>query len=444
MRREAVDFSRDFRPATEREREAQIEATARVHASRVVEGQPVAPDAPAADPEGRAVSDAPMVELVLGSTIKPEAIRWLWDGWIAAGKLHVMAGPSGTGKTTLALGIAATITNAGRWPDGTRAAAGDVVVWSGEDGIADTLVARLTVNDADMRRVRLVRGVKEAGGDRSFDPATDTPALELALARMESRPVLLIVDPIVSAVAGDSHKNTETRRSLQPLVDLGERIGCAILGISHFSKGSAGRDPVERVTGSLAFGALARIVLAVVKTTDDEGKPGPRLLARAKSNLGPDGGGFHFELDQFELADAPNIRASRVLWGDAVEGEARALLASAEADADPDERAQEDDAKTWLVATLTDAGGSLGLSEVKAAARQTGIPLRSIYRARLKAGIGTKTTGFGKTRASIWTLPNCDPAPCIAADPPISAITANPETLAPMAVMAECATYGDT
>jgi len=58
---------------------------------------------------------------------------------------------------------------------------------------------------------------------------------------------------IVSAVAGDSHKNSEIRRALQPLVDLGERTGCAILGISHFSKGTAGRDPVERVTGSIGL-----------------------------------------------------------------------------------------------------------------------------------------------------------------------------------------------
>jgi putative DNA primase/helicase len=267
-------FGREFRPATEQEQEARRRALGRATAPDIAETVPTMPGAPAGDP-------GPRVELQCASDVRPEAVRWLWNGWLAAGKVHILAGPAGTGKTTLALALAATITTGGRWPDGTRATPADVVMWSGEDGIADTLVPRLAANGADCNRVRFVRSVGVAGGRRTFDPASDTPALALALARLPTAPALLIVDPIVSAVAGDSHKNTETRRALQPLVDLGERIGCAILGISHFSKGTSGRDPVERVTGSIAFGALARLVLAAVKTTDDDGAPGPRLFARA-------------------------------------------------------------------------------------------------------------------------------------------------------------------
>ena len=76
---------------------------------------------------------------------------------------------------------------------------------------------------------------------------------------------LLIVDPVVNAVAGDSQKNGEVRRALQPLVDFGEKLDCAVLGISHFSKGTQGKDPLERVTASLAFGAVARVVLVTAK-----------------------------------------------------------------------------------------------------------------------------------------------------------------------------------
>jgi RecA-family ATPase len=100
---------------------------------------------------------------------------------------------------------------------------------------------------------------------------------------------LLIVDPIVSAVMGDSHKNGEVRRGLQPLVDLAARHACALIGITHYSKGTTGRDPLERVTGSLAFGAVARVVMGTAKPT---GPGEPRRLVRAKSNLEPYGGGL--------------------------------------------------------------------------------------------------------------------------------------------------------
>jgi len=76
---------------------------------------------------------------------------------------------------------------------------------------------------------------------------------------------LVIVDPVVTAVTGDSHKNTEVRRALRPLVGFASDLGTVALGISHFTKGTAGRDPVERVTGSVAFGALPRVVMAAAR-----------------------------------------------------------------------------------------------------------------------------------------------------------------------------------
>ena len=117
---------------------------------------------------------------------------------------------------------------------------------------------------------------------------------------------MLIVDPVVSAVAGDSHNNTEVRRALQPLVDLANRIGAAVIGISHFSKGGQGSDPASRVIGSIAFTAVARVVLVAAKVKGDDGEQ-RRIFARSKSNIGSDAGGFEYEINQQEIM--PGIQA---------------------------------------------------------------------------------------------------------------------------------------
>jgi putative DNA primase/helicase len=76
---------------------------------------------------------------------------------------------------------------------------------------------------------------------------------------------MMIVDPIVSAISGDAHRANDVRRNLQALVDMAGSYGCAVLGISHFAKGTKGTSPAERVIGSQAFVALARMVLVAGK-----------------------------------------------------------------------------------------------------------------------------------------------------------------------------------
>ena len=191
------------------------------------------------------------------------------------------------------------------------------------------------------------------------------PLLELALARIDGVR-LLIVDPIASAVAGDSHKNTEVRRGLQPLADLAERMRCALLGITHYTKGTGGRDPLERVTGSLAFGALARIVLGTAKPTEEGAL---RRLVRAKSNIGPDGGGFEFDLEHVVLDGRPGLSATRVIWHAAVVGTARDLLAEVETEPEPAHPARAA-AEEFLAAVLAD--GPRFVMELEAEARQAG------------------------------------------------------------------------
>ncbi len=353
-------------------------------------------DAPG-NPVGRRI-----VELIAGDKVVPQSIQWLWNGYLAAGKLHIVAGAPGTGKTTLALALAATLTKGGCWPDGTAAPTGDVIIWSGEDSINDTLVPRLLAAGADMRRVHFVHGTVSGAMRRPFDPATDFATLAQAAGNLPDLR-LMVVDPIVSAVAADSHKNSETRRALQPLVDFAEASECALIGVTHFTKATQGKDPLERVIGSLAFGAMARVVLATANRREHAG--GGRVLVRAKSNIGPDGGGFRYELRQVELpGEHSEIVASRVEWCGPVDGTARAVLADAEHAPDPDEKSEVQNASDWLRDQIEEAGGQMAKTEVILRAKSAGYSERTIYRARRLAGVEVKQSGFGPAKQSTWEL----------------------------------------
>lgn len=335
-----------------------------------------------------------IVTITCAADIKPEAIRWLWDGWLARGKFHIFAGQAGTGKTTIAIALAATISIGGRFPDGTRAPVGHVLIWSGEDNAKDTLVPRLLAAGADLTKVHFIGDVKHGDEMRSFDPATDIKAMMDAAINIEGV-ALLLVDPVVNAVAGDSHKNGEVRRALQPLVDFGEKMNCAVLGISHFSKGTGGKDPMERVTGSLAFAALARVVLATGKI--NEGGTVRRIFCRAKSNIGIDSGGFEYDLHQKEIDGFRGVFSSYAVWGQAVDGTARELLAESE----PDD-GESASAENFLRDAL--ANGAMPQKEIEADCKGAGYSLSTMKRAKKRIGVLSKKVGM--KGVWYWMLPN--------------------------------------
>jgi hypothetical protein len=360
----------------------------------------------AATPRDTAPKKA-IVELINGSTVTPEPIDWVWDGWLAGGKLEILGGSAGTGKTTLALAMAANITTGGLWPDGTRAEVGDALVWSGEDDVADSLIPRLIACGANRDRIHFVSGTTDATGKRAFNPAKDMAALAAAIEKLDNLR-LLIVDPVVSAVVGDSHKNAEVRQSLQPLVDLGFKAGCAVLGITHFSKGTQGSAPLERITGSLAFGALPRVVMGTAVPMDQLSK---RRLVRLKSNIGPDGDGFEYTLDRKYIPNHAGVVGQFVVWGAKIEGSASTLIGDIETPDKSDKGGASalEGAKRFLIKLL--AAGPMAAKELKREAKDAGVSWISIRRAQNDLGIEPYKKGFGDTGVWFWKLPGTDDGP---------------------------------
>ena len=340
------------------------------------------------------------VILVNGADLKPVAIHWLWKDWLALGKFHILAGAPGQGKTTLAMALIATLTSGGRWPDGSRVAQGSALIWSGEDDPADTLLPRLLAAGADRSRCYFVSGTRIAGEVESFDPARDMAGLEAEALRIGDVR-LIVVDPVVSAVTGDSHKNTEVRRALQPLVDLASRLDAAMLGISHFSKGGAGGDPASRVVGSIAFTAVARVVMVAAKVKSETGdeRDDRRILARGKSNIGPDDGGFEYHIEQSE--PLPGIHASFIAWGKSVEGTARELLTDPNEDVESGDKSASASAEDFLRELLICPTPT---KTVQAEAKEAGHSWATVRRASQTMNVVRKKAGMDS--GWYWSLPS--------------------------------------
>lgn len=341
------------------------------------------------------------VTLKCGAGIKPVPITWLWDGWLPAGKLTILAGTAGTGKTTLALGLAAALTSGGRWPDGTLCQRrGNVIIWSSEDNPADTLVPRLIASGADLKRCHFIEGVSQDGKREPFDPARDIVGLLNAVEHIGGAS-LLIIDPIVSAVSGDMHRANDVRRSLQAIVDFAEAHKCAVIGITHFAKHGAGRSPQDRVIGSQAFGALARMVLVAAKEEDSA----RRVLARAKSNIAADNGGVAYCLDLATIDGG--IETIHVVWNGKIEGTAREILGDVEHD-EEESGNEKADAEIFLTDLLAD--GPVTTKQVKADAAGAGYSWRTIERAKRDLKIEARKVSMKEGWQ--WFLPktanNCE------------------------------------
>ncbi len=336
------------------------------------------------------------IQIVNMSDIQAQPITWLWDGWLPLGKMTILAGAGGCGKTNLSLALIATITTGGVFPDGSKCSnAGKVLIYSTEDDPADTLKPRLIANGADINKVSIISGrTNEKGELEPFDPAQDFPKIEEYI-KLNPDVKLLMIDPIISAVSGDMNKANDVRRSLQPLVDLANEYKFSVLGIIHFAKGTSGSSPADRIIGSQAFTALARMAWSAAKREDE----GDCILVRAKSNNSILEGGIRYQIESETVLD--HIETTKTVWLGTIEGTAKELLNEAEA-TESDNGSMVDMAKEFLIDLLSSVE-NMPTKEVQSQAKDAGFSPASIRRAQEKLNIKPfKPQG---EKVWFWSLP---------------------------------------
>lgn len=357
----------------------------------VLEGQPLLIEHPAQTAR-RALSaqPAPAIEQPIGirlSDVQPEQVSWLWPGRIPYGKLTVLDGAPGVGKSTLALDIAARLSTGQRLPDGTPTTAAGVIIVRPEDGLADTLVPRLLAAGADNSRIRAVETVPDKQGKRLFFLPAGIPVLEAAIQQEQAR--LVIIDSLMSVLPPElnSYRDQDMRAALSPLEALAQRTGTAILAIRHLTK-ATDRPALYSGGGSVGIIGVARSGLLAASHPTDEAV---FVLAPTKSNLGPKPAALRYQI-------VPAGDASRIEWL----GEDTLTADELVARRNPGEkRGAREEAKAWL--TLRLDGQCAPATQLQQGARAEGIT--AITLARAKKELGILSTRHKFQSQSYWCPP---------------------------------------
>jgi putative DNA primase/helicase len=333
------------------------------------------------------------VESVCLSDVRPEVVTWLWPGRVPWGKLTVLEGDPGVGKSTLALQIAAHVSSGRSLLPGTEALDPSTVLLlpSFEDGTADTVVPRLQAAGADCSRIHELRGVAYSGAAHST-PLSLPNDVEVLRDEIQSRGArLVLIDSLTTSLSAgtDPYKDMDVRKALAPLARVAEETGAAVVVIRHFTKSGRG-NAVTAGGGSVAISGVARVVLQVHKAPDDDSK---RVLAVAKCNVAVVSPSLQFSLD-----DAGTC--ARIRW----EGESSHSADDLVALRVPDdgEREVTEEASDWLRVTL--GVSVLPRSEVIELAKRAGYRERTVQRAAKQIGVKHKRGGFGAP--GLWELPS--------------------------------------
>jgi energy-coupling factor transporter ATP-binding protein EcfA2 len=362
------------------------------------------------------------------SDLEPEKLVWVWPGRIPEGKLVLLGGPPGLGKSQLTAFMSAVVSNGGSWPCGEGSTLpGDVIFMSAEDGIQDTIIPRLMAAGADTTRVHIVAAATKPDGTgrKTFSLKTDVDLLE-AKAKEIGCVRLIIVDPISAYMGGsDGNGNVETREVLEPLADMANRLKIAVVAVTHLNKGGAGgnQSALNRFAGSIVFVAAARAAFAVIEDPEDDGR---RLLLQAKNNLGKKCEGLAFRLEQRMVAD--EIISSNVMFeGEHVSHSIDEALTASEARGGTDHRSGKDEAADFLRDIL--ARGAVPVLEIEQEAREAGLlgpdsPIsqnKSFRSARDMLEISPQRKGGAGAKGQwVWQLPATPKMPSKAYDAPLS------------------------
>lgn len=332
---------------------------------------------------------------VLLSEVSPERVRWLWPGRIARGKLNLIDGDPGTGKSAMTTDLAARVSVGKAWPDGEECERGGVVICSAEDGLADTIRPRFDAAGGDPSKAVALSTVPDSEGNgRQLTIPDDLGAIEAAIGRVGA--LLVVVDPLMAFLPGttDSYKDQHIRRALAPLARLAEGTGVAVVVVRHLNK-SQGGNALYRGGGSIGIVGAARSGLLVAKHPEDEGR---RVLAPIKSNLAAPARSLVFGLD------AADNGAVGVTWQGESSLNAEALLS---APPDTEERSALTEAQGFLRGVL--AEGPKPAAEVRREADSEGHSKRTLDRARHSLEVASERRGEPGRRGGgtwYWRLPS--------------------------------------
>lgn len=248
---------------------------------------------------------------VLIESVERQDVSWLWHRRIARGKVTILDGDPGVGKGLLTLDIAARRSRGARLPHDPRPSGspGNVVLFTPEDDVADTIRPRLEAAGADLHRIRFLSTIEEMDYEtRLFEPhllsiPRDINVFEDTILRDGAD--LLIIDPITAVLdAGvKTNNDAEVRGALMPLSLMAARTGCGVLIVRHLNK-SGGDNAIYRGGGSIAFTGLARIGLLLTPHPDGDAK---RVLAPVKSNVGRPGEALSFALVSEPVDAIPHL-----------------------------------------------------------------------------------------------------------------------------------------
>jgi len=319
--------------------------------------------------------------LVCMANVQPETVSWLWYPFIPMGKLTLLEGDPGIGKSWITLAIATAISLGSGLPNAEPIKPQMVLLASAEDGLGDTLRPRLDAMAADVRNVHAVKGIVDfsKGGLETLQRN-----IELV------KPALVIIDPLVAYIGAgiDINRANETRAVMSRLAEIAELSHVAILAVRHLTKGGA-LKAIYRGLGSIDFTAACRSVLMAGCDPDNDQK---RAIVQIKSNLAVKGKAIGFELrdGNFYWIGESDLTAARILA----------------AEDSQDSKSARDEAQDFLRDELSN--GPADWQQIEKDRKAVGISEITLRRARENLGIKIRREGeIGKRGGgrSIWELP---------------------------------------